>query len=207
MADRYERALRYAGPGLALLAVAAVAGFGLALPGYLPWSHPLALLGARGIAHAWAFNLLVFVLPGALALGLALRLLRGAGRGAAWSLRVGGQLLVLAGLAYAGMGLLPLDPSDLQARATRLHATAWLLWVVALVPAAALLGRGAWRVPGARRWAQAAWAVAVLAALGAFALDALVSPAIAQRLVFGLWWAWLAWLACRRGPVAVARGG
>jgi len=207
MANRYDQALRYAGPLLALVAVAAVVGFGLALPGYLPWSHPVALLGASGIAHAGAFDLLAFVLPGALAVALALRLLQRSGRGAPWSLRVGGQLLLLAGLAFAGMGLLPLDPADLESRATQLHASAWLLWVVALVAAASLLAVGAWRQPGARGWSRAALAVALLAALGAFALDALLSAAVAQRLVFALWWAWLALLACWPGPQALPHRG
>jgi len=207
VANRYDQALRYAGPLLAMAAVAAVLGFGLALPGYLPWSHPVALLGARGMPHAWAFDLLAFVLPGALAALLALRLLRRAGRGAPWALRVGGQVLLLAGLAFAGMGLLPLDPADLESRATRLHASAWLLWVVALAAAASLLAAGAWRRPGARGWARTALAVAVLAALGAFALDALLSAAVAQRLVFALWWAWLALLACRPGPYAAPGRG
>jgi len=200
--NRYDQALRYAGPLLAVAALAAVVGFGHALPGYLPWSHPVALLGARGIPHAWAFDLLAFISPGALAVLLALRLLRRAGRAAPWALRVGGQALLLAGLAFAGMGLLPLDPADPQALATRLHASAWLLWVVALVVAAGLLAAGAWRWPGARGWAGAALAVAPLAALGAFALDALLSAAVAQRLVFVLWWAWLALLACSPGPRA-----
>ncbi|ELQ04919.1 hypothetical protein A989_14074 [Xanthomonas translucens DAR61454] len=49
--------------------------------------------------------------------------------------------------------------------------------------------------------------MALLAALGAFALDALLSAAVAQRLVFALWWAWLALLACWPGPQALPRRG
>ncbi|PPT82085.1 DUF998 domain-containing protein [Xanthomonas theicola] len=201
-----ERAVRCAGPLLAAAAVAAVIGFGRALPGYLPWSHPVALLGASGVAYAWAFDLLAFVLPGALAVVLALRLLQRTGRGAPWPLRVGGQVL-LAGLAFAGMGLLPLAAADLDARATRLHAAAWLLWVVALSAAAGLLGLGAWRQPGARGWAWTALTVALLVALGAFALDVLLPAAVAQRLVFLLWWGWLALLARWPGPHAPPRSG
>ncbi|WP_295970647.1 DUF998 domain-containing protein [uncultured Xanthomonas sp.] len=207
MGEVSERVLRWIGPLLAVAAVAAMLGFGAVLPGYLPWSHPLALLGARGIPHAWAFNLLAFVLPGCLAMGLALRLLRRAGRQAPWSLRVGGQLLLLAGLAFAGMGLLPLDQAGLEARSTQLHAVAWLLWVVALVAAAVLLGLGARRDPAARGWAALALAMALLVALGAFALDRLLSPALAQRLVFLLWWGWLALLAWWPGPTRVPHRG
>ncbi|MFP3345366.1 hypothetical protein R0J87_23070, partial [Halomonas sp. SIMBA_159] len=82
----------------------AVAGFGLALDDYSQLRHPVALLGATGIAHALAFDLLGFVLPGALAALAALAVFGVGGTKAAWSHRVGVQLLFLSGLAFAAMG-------------------------------------------------------------------------------------------------------
>ena len=57
---------------LGLLAAAcfvlAVVGFGAALGGYSQAMHPVALLGAHGVPHALAFNVLGLVLPGLFAL-------------------------------------------------------------------------------------------------------------------------------------------
>ena len=60
-----------AGPAAALVFVAALLGFGLALPGYSQSAHPVAVLGAKGVPHALGFNLLGFVLAGVLAAGPA----------------------------------------------------------------------------------------------------------------------------------------
>src|SRR3546814_3200643 len=49
---------------------------------------------------------------------------------------------LLSALAFAAQGLLPLDPRDLEADASRMHATMWTLWWVALLPAAVLLAFG-----------------------------------------------------------------
>src|SRR3546814_14653193 len=57
-----------------VLFAAAVAGFGAALDGYSQAIHPVGLLGARGMPHALAFNVLGFVLPGVLAALVAWRL-------------------------------------------------------------------------------------------------------------------------------------
>ncbi|PWB21607.1 DUF998 domain-containing protein, partial [Stenotrophomonas sp. SPM] len=65
---------------LGLLAAAcfvlAVVGFGAALGGYSQAMHPVALLGAHGVPHALAFNVVGLVLPGALAAVVAERLRR-----------------------------------------------------------------------------------------------------------------------------------
>ena len=68
--------LRLSGLMAALLFVLAVLGFGAGLDGYAQARHPVALLGAHGVPHALAFNLLGFVLPGLLAAVVAERLRR-----------------------------------------------------------------------------------------------------------------------------------
>ena len=50
--------LRLSGLVAALLFVLAVLGFGAGLDGYAQARHPVALLGAQGVPHALAFNLL-----------------------------------------------------------------------------------------------------------------------------------------------------
>src|SRR3546814_11255366 len=103
--------------------------------------------------HALAFNVLGFVLPGVLAALVAWRLRASLDDGAPWAARIGAWLALLSALAFAAQGLLPLDPRDLAADASRMHATMWTLWWVALLPAAVLLAfgspaRGPSRAPG-----------------------------------------------------------
>ncbi|KAB7770089.1 DUF998 domain-containing protein [Xanthomonas maliensis] len=185
-------AQRYLGLAAASVFVLAVAGFGTALPGYLQTRHPVALLGAAGVPHAAGFNLLAFLLVGALGMACGVALLAAMPKTARWSARVGGQLIVLAGLAFAGMGALPLDPSDLDGRASQYHATAWLLWAVAFVPALILLAADLLDRPEQRGLAWLSLGTGLLVAVLSFGPAVLLPPAIAQRLAFLCWVGWLA---------------
>lgn len=180
------------GAAAAVLFILTVIGFGAALPGYLPLGHPVALLGALGVPRAAAFNVLAFVLPGLVAVVVALRLLARGPRTAPWSLRVGGQMLLLSGLAFAAMGVLPLDASDIESRASQYHASAWMVWVLAFVPGAVLSGLGERGVVGGRRLAVVHLAAGVLLGLGALVLQAVMPAPLAQRLAFVAWAVWLA---------------
>lgn len=175
---------------LPCLALASL-GFGLALPEFSQLRHPLALLGARGVPHALGFDLLGFVLPGLLAAWAAVTAFELPPR--AWRHRVGVQLVFLSGLAFAGMGLFPLDPTNIDGPVSQRHATAWLLWAVAFVPGAAALGASLWtRAPGV---AYGCLAAAALVAVCAFL--PVLPPALSQRLAFAAWAAWLGWAASR----------
>lgn len=179
-------------PGMAagVLFVLSVLGFGQALAGYDAWRHPVALLGAYGVPNAKGFNVLGCIVPGLLATLMALRLLSRLPADSRWSLRVAGQLLVLAGLAFAGMGLLPLDPQDLDGAASQAQASAWMVWILAFVSGTLMLGIGGWRrVPALARLAVAC---GLLAAVSGFALQGAVPAAVAQRIAFAAWAVWLA---------------
>ncbi|WAH65903.1 DUF998 domain-containing protein [Xanthomonas hortorum] len=183
---------RYLGLIAATVFVLAVAGFGLALPGYLQASHPVALLGADGVPHALGFNLLAFALVGGLGMATGISLLARMPAKSGWSLRVGGQLIVLAGLAFLGMGLLPLDPTDLDGRASQAHATAWLLWAVAFVPAMLLIAAALLNQSDTRGLALLSLGAGLLVAVLAFGPPGLLRQAIAQRVAFLAWVGWLA---------------
>ncbi|MFC7519193.1 DUF998 domain-containing protein [Xanthomonas populi] len=183
---------RYLGLIAATVFVLAVAGFGVALPGYLQASHPVALLGADGIPHALGFNLLAFMLVGGLGMATGISVLARMPAKSGWSLRVGGQLIVLAGLAFLGMGLLPLDPTDLDGRASQAHATAWLLWAVAFVPAMLLIAAALLSQPNTRALAWLSLGAGLLVAVLAFGPAGLLRQAIAQRVAFLAWVGWLA---------------
>src|SRR5688572_31757235 len=77
---------------LALLVfLAALLGFGAGTHGYSHAHHPVALLGARGVPHWAAFDLLGFVLPGHLAGAATMRssLSLHARNDAAWATGIG----------------------------------------------------------------------------------------------------------------------
>ena len=184
--------LRLSGLIAALLFVTAVLGFGAGLDGYAQARHPVALLGAHGVPHAMAFNLLGFVLPGLLAALVAECLRRRLPATAGWAPRVGSQMLLLAGLAFATMGLLPLDVDDLHGPASQLHASAWMIWVLGFVAGTLLLGMFQLRQVQGRALGGLAIACGVLAALAAFALQGVLPAPLAQRVAFACWAGWLA---------------
>ncbi|MDH5832047.1 DUF998 domain-containing protein [Luteimonas sp. M1R5S18] len=179
----------------ALLALCAAVGLGAALPGYSQLAHPLALPGAQGVPRALAFNLMVFVLPGALLATVAWRLRGRLPGDSGLTARLGSTLLLLAALAYATQGLLPLDPDAPDAGASRLHATAWTLWWIAFLAGTALLAAGGRAL---RPAAAAAWVMVF--GLGVLA-PGLLGAGISQRLAFAAWFGWMWWSA------GLSRGG
>ena len=173
----------------ALLFAAALLVFGAASPDFSHVRHPVALLGAHGEPNALAFNLSGFVVPGLLLAwrAFAWRSLRA---DANLLTRIGLQLLLLSALAFAAQGVLPLDPTNLVAPASRVHATAWTLWWIAFAPGALCIGIAS------RRWAGLALALGVpaLALFGALAMPAPLAQRIAVVAWFGWWCSAGSWL-------------
>jgi hypothetical protein len=152
---------------------------------------PVALLGARGFPNATAFNLIAFVLPGMLAGVVTLELRQRLPGHAGWPLRIGAQLVFLSALGFIAMGLLPLDPQDLEGHGSRLHGTAWMLWCVSFIAGAVLLGAGLLRLRGWTLFGRLTLIAMVGVFAAAFLLTGLLPAGIAQRLAFALWFAWL----------------
>ncbi len=179
---------------LALLGfVAALLGFGAALSGFSHATHPVALLGARGVPRWWAFDLLGFLLPGLLAWAATVRLsIADRARDAdSRMLGVGWTLCAFAALAFAAQGVLPVDAAKgFGYGVGKMHTAAWTVWWLAFVAGSVLLAV-AWRGRVALRFATALVAALVLA----FAMFVAVpdAPAMGQRIGIV---AWLAWLAC-----------
>ncbi|HRN61230.1 MAG TPA: DUF998 domain-containing protein [Luteimonas sp.] len=175
------------------LRLVAVAGFvfacalvalGARWPGYSHLAHPVALPGAAGVEGAWLFNAMVFVLPGALLAAVALWL-RSTLSAAGWWPRIGANLLLLSALAFMAQGLLPLDADDFDATASRLHAAAWTVWLIAFAVGAPMFAQVAERARLPLR--VGAMAVLLVALFGAFFLPV----GVAQRLAFLGWFAWM----------------
>jgi hypothetical protein len=176
----------------------------IGLPEYSNFMHPVGLRGASGLPHARAFNLVAFVLPGALLAWAGLHM-RAALAMRGWLARVGVVLAQLSALAFAAQGLLPLDPRDVDADASRLHVLAWMLWWIAFVPGALLMAVGARQGRGfVLACVGAALLVPVLAVLAP--IGAWVG--LAQRFAFLLWFGW--WLVAshaRASRVSVSAPG
>jgi hypothetical membrane protein len=184
----------------ALLFAASVAGFGAAFEGFSNLRHPVAALGASGVPRAMLFNAVAFVVPGLLAAVVA-QSLRGRMAQARFVARLGVQVLTLAGLAFAALGLLPLDSHDLLAPASRLHAAAWTLWWLAFVAGGALLGVGMRGTPHARR-CRAVSGCAIAAFAFAIVLPGLLPVGLSQRLAFAAWFAAVLLLAPSRAAAS-----
>lgn len=194
---------RAAAVAAAVLFAGAVAGFGAAFPVFSNLVHPIALLGASGMPRAPAFNAIAFVVPGVLA-AYAAYARRGALDGTPLIARLGAVICAIAGLAFAGLGLSPLDSSDLYAASSRLHAALWTAWWVAFAAGGALLAGGLWRTP--LRGMAVAVAICALHVLAfALLLPGVLPVGLAQRVAFAAWLAGTIRLAPSRAA-ASARG-
>lgn len=196
---------RHAGWLAALCGVLAALAFGVALEGYSHAQHPLALLGARGMPRALAFNLSGFVMPGLLAAVAAIALRARLPGDAGWPVRIGTQLLLLSALAFAAQGLLALDPDDLDGATSRWHATAWTLWWIAAAAGAASMAAGLLRRPGWRAFSLAAGIASLLVAGLSLSPPGSWPAGIAPRIAFGAWLG-LFVLAGRAGAAPLSRG-
>lgn len=181
----------WAGPVAAVVWLLAVFGFGARLEGYDQLRHPVSLLGARGVPGGTTFSLLGFVIPGMLAAAVALDLALRMPANASRALRVGGQMMLLAGVAFAAMGLLPLDVEDIENRASQYHASAWLLWLVAFSAGAVALRVGAGKDAAWRALANLTLGCAIWCLGSAFLFEVVMPVAMAQRLAFLGWLVWL----------------
>ena len=179
--------LRYHGLIATALLLLAALGSWLS-PGYSHGELPLALLGAKGMPYAAGFNLLAYIAPGLLAahLGWALRRYWHAH----WGSRIGGNVLMLSGLAFAAQGIFPLDPGDLDGAVSQRHAAAWMLWWLAFVIGAGLLAWGE-RGRDARVLVRSCVLAATALALLAVVLPPVIGPALAQRAGVAVWLTWL----------------
>ena len=187
----------------ALLFAVSVAGFGAAFETFSQLRDPVAALGASGVPHAAAFDLAAFALPGLLAAYVAQSLRRRMG-GARMAGRLGVQVLTLGALAFAALGVLPLDSADLLSAASRMHAAAWTLWWIGYVAGGVLLAAGMHGTPHARRSRQVA-GCALATLVFAIVLPGVLPPGLSQRIAFAAWFVGV-FLLAPSGSAASSRG-
>lgn len=175
---------------------ASALGFGAALDGYSQLAYPVAVLGAVGMPHAAAFNVLGFVVPGLLLAVVAMTLYLRLPAGAGGSAHIGAWVLLFSTLAFAAQGVFPLDLDDLDATTGRLHVTTWSLWWLTTGAGVVLLASGLWRLHTRRRWAVLALVVAAAVPFFALFTPAAWGSAVPQRIAYAFWFGWW-WLAAR----------
>jgi len=186
--------------GLALLVfIGALLGFGAMLDGFSHAQHPVALLGARGVPHWWAFDALGFVLPGLLAwwaMVSAGRARERAGGAFGMVARIGWTLCTLSTLAFALQGLLPVDATrGLGYGLGRLHVAAWTVWWIAFAAGATCLVAGAGTHAGLRRTRIATVLAAIVVVAFALLFAVPGAPALGQRIAYLAWFAWVLGMA------------
>jgi len=173
-------------------------GFGAGLEGYSQLAYPVSILGARGIPHAAAFNVVGFVLPGVLMAIVAAGLCRSVASAGALA-RIGGWILLLSTLAFAALGAFPLHVDDSEATSTRLHIACWSLWWLTTATGGVLLSLGSRRWRGGSGWRIASAVVAVLVPWCSVYAPPAWGFALSERIAFGLWFAWWVLAAVRMG--------
>jgi hypothetical membrane protein len=180
---------------VAVLLFMGMAVFAGRIDGYSHAQHPLALLGASPLRGAWLFNLLAFVIPGLLVVWAAVRLRAALPSNVdgttSWSSRLGAQLMLLSALAFAALGLFPLDGTDLEGVRSARHAAIWMVWWIAFAAGGVLLAHGLRRsVALWRGIAASSLLAAILLPVVALLLPMLLTAGSAQRLAFALWFLW-----------------
>ena len=95
-----------------------------------------------------------------------------------------------AAVAFAAQGVFRLDANELDGAQNGAHAAAWMAWLIGFAVGGVLLGAG---LRGAAPWrtlATLSLGTAVLLPVVALVLPAFIPAGHAQRLAFGLWFAW-----------------
>lgn len=187
-----SRAPWLAGPASGALFAASVIGFAaLRTDGYSHATKAISELGSIGAPLAGAFNLLGFIVPGALVVLFSARLARNADR------KTGPFLLIASGLLLALAGLSPAELDNYQATTTLWHVVgamgAGAFWVAALFWLGPLLRRDF----GLQAWGKitpwfALFMLANIAWQVAFRATGLVLPGWGQRIGFFGYFLWFA---------------
>lgn len=193
MRSAYGREIGWlAGPAAGVLFAGSLIGFAAARSdGYSHATKAVSELGAIGAPAALAFNLLAFIIPGALLALFSLRLAAQSDR------KIGPRLLFASSLFLILSGLAPARLDDYQAWTTVLHIIgamgAGLFWIVALFWTGPLLSRR-FALPtwgratpwfGLFMFANIAWQVL-------FQATGVVSPGWGQRIGFFGYFLWFA---------------
>lgn len=194
-----EKAAGAAGVAAVVVFWTALFGFASAYPGYSHSHKAISELGAFGAPHALAWNALGFIAPGLL--------LAVCGAGLGRALDVSGRattvywLLVISGVGFAGTGVFPVEmrqgspfmASPFTAGHVLMTFASGIPWAIAVFLVVGRVRRNpAWHHARSVTVVLAVASVAGLAVnLMSPALPILANrPGLAQRISFGIYFAW-----------------
>ena len=106
--------------------------------------------------------------------------------------RIGGWILLFSTLAFAMLGVFPLQVDDSEATSSRLHIACWSLWWLTTGAGGVLLALGLRRWRAGRAWRIASAVLALLVPWCSVSAPAAWGFALSERIAFGLWFGW--WL-------------
>lgn len=162
--------------------------FSIINDGFSHRSHPVSGLGAIGEPRAWAWNLLGFIIPGAVvaALGVAIRRSMADSRAAS----LAGFALLVSGVLLACAGLFPADLSGERVLLNQFHSVSGWGSFSAFLVAGSLIPAAVWR--RTRSWSMLLIPLSLVA--GALICFGLVLPDLwgpLQRLGFLCFFLWV----------------
>jgi hypothetical membrane protein len=189
-----SRRIGFLGIGAWVLFWSASVVLGAFRPSYSHVANTISELGAVGTPYATAWNVLGFIIPGALLAIVGAAIARAANTTPSLSRTLATALLVLSGLAIAGQGVMPAEMAngvaDVTSASTRGHFISSLVSGAAWAVGALMLVGPMRRNPGWRGLHVVSVMLVVLALVAAFALRGTLPDGLAQRIGNGFFCIW-----------------
>lgn len=189
-----SRRIGFLGIGAWVLFWSASVVLGAFRPSYSHVANTISELGAIGTPYATAWNVLGFIIPGALLAIVGAAIARAANTTPSLSRTLATALLVLSGLAIAGQGVMPAEMAngvaDVTSASTRGHFISSLVSGAAWAVGALMLVGPMRRNPGWRGLHVVSVMLVVLALVAAFALRGTLPDGLAQRIGNGFFCIW-----------------
>jgi hypothetical membrane protein len=168
--------------------------FGALRPGYSHSLNTISELGALGTSHALLWNLLGFTVTGLMLAVVGNAIARSSGGEGSVLINLSRVMLIVAGLAIAGQGLMPAamtgGVADISSPYTQWHfisslvsGGAWILGVLFLV--GPMRRHSEWR-----GWYLISIGLVVLTVLASLTLRGVLPDGLAQRLGNAIFMAW-----------------
>jgi hypothetical membrane protein len=196
-----SRTAGFLGIGACAIFWSASFAFGALRPGYSHSIHTISELGVIGAPNATLWNIVGFIVPGLLLAVTGGALARAVRRERSNTLVLAGLLLVVAGLAVAGQGLIPAEMirgvADVTSPYTRGHFISSLVSGAAWAIGALLLVKPMKQNPDWRGWRIVSVVLVIMTLIASFTLRGVLPDGLAQRIGNIIFHAWFILMSVR----------